>query len=426
MPHEIRVPRLGWSMEEAVFLRWLKNDGDPIQPGDLLYELESDKATQEIEALDAGVLRIPADSPPPETVVPVGALLGYLVSAEEAATGFEPPHDIKALEDDTSAVPAGAASLLTATADDFPGDRKSSRLASTPRARRIAAELNVDWTQLEGSGRGGRVREADVRKAAHSGSRTQHARGRDDSVVAVSRLRRTIAERMLESAKNTAPVTLTMRADAVNLVALKDRLQGTLPHGRGPTYTDMAVCIAAQVLRQHPMLAARWDGDRIVLPPENGFDMCIAVDTDSGLVAPVLRDVNGTSLVPLAERTQDLISRAKSGKLSLDEMQGGVFTVTNLGAYGIEAFTPIINYPQTAILGLGAIRREAVVTEAGGIEAREQMMLSLTFDHRLFDGAPAARFLRDLRSALENPSSLLLGPSGAGERGPSHAPNATQ
>jgi pyruvate dehydrogenase E2 component (dihydrolipoamide acetyltransferase) len=242
------------------------------------------------------------------------------------------------------------------------------------------------------------VREADVRRAAEASGRT----------VLVSSRRRAIAAAMMASVQNTAPVTLTTRADATNLVSLRQQFKTAEPRRIIPTYTDIAVCLAAHVLRRHPLLAGRREGERIVLPPDDGLHIAFAVDADEGLLAPVLRDVNQASLLEVAERSRELIERARGGKLSIEELQGGVFTVSNLGAYGIDVFTPIVNYPQTAILGLGAIGREAVVLADDRIVPRDQIPLSLTFDHRALDGAPAAAFLRDLRSAVENPAAVLL------------------
>jgi pyruvate dehydrogenase E2 component (dihydrolipoamide acetyltransferase) len=402
-------------MEEGTFLRWLKHDGEMVRPGDVLYELESDKATQEIEATDAGILRIPPDAPGPDTMVPVGALLGYLVSSAEDAAWVDAAVAAPASRNQgaTLQIQAAPQPFVAAAEAAFPAGAACPRQrpVASPRARRVAEELGIDWTQLRGSGRNGRVREADVRQAARNESgRRGHAAisGPGERFVPVSSRRRAIAAHMLAGVHTTAPVTLTTRADATNLVSLRSQFKAARPQNHAPAYTDIALCLAAQVLRRHPILAGRWEEDRIVLPPDDGFHLALAVDAEDGLLAPVLRDVANTTLLQVAERSRELVERARQGKLSAAELHGGVFTVSNLGAYGIDAFTPIINYPQTAILGLGAIRREAAVMDDGGVLPRDQITLSLTFDHRVVDGAPAAAFLRDLRSALENPSAVLL------------------
>jgi pyruvate dehydrogenase E2 component (dihydrolipoamide acetyltransferase) len=401
MPYEIRVPRLGWSMEEGVFLRWLKNNGDRVQPGDPLYELESDKATQEIEAADAGVLQIFRGGPEPGAVVPVGALLGRLVTAEEAAGGAAVSIPAPARKEQFSSKDEEPSKTIAASP---PPIHERSRHRASPRARRVATELGVDWTRLNGTGKGGRVREADVRAFRRSCARDAALSPRPERIVPVSPRRRTIAAHMLESARTTAPVTLTARADATNLVGLRSHFKATLSPHLAPTYTDFAIYLVARVLQRYPLLAARWDEDRIILP-EDDCPICMAVDTEAGLVAPVLRGVSHTSLLQLAKRSRELVDRARIGKLTVEELEGGVFTVTNLGAYGVDAFTPIINSPQTAILGLGAIRREAVILEDDRVAARERITLSLTFDHRVIDGVPAARFLHDFCSTLANPSA---------------------
>jgi pyruvate dehydrogenase E2 component (dihydrolipoamide acetyltransferase) len=228
---------------------------------------------------------------------------------------------------------------------------------------------------LQGSGRGGRIREADVRAA-----------------VPISSLRRTIARRMMESRQNTAPVTLSRRADATALVALRTQWKRKPGLGPAPSYTDILAKLVAIVLESHPALAGR-----------SGAHIGIAVDTPDGLLVPVLRDVATSSLSDLARRSRELIEAAQSRRLRPEDLTGGTFSITNLGGFGIDAFTPIINFPETAVLGVGAIRKQAVALESGELCAREQMTLSLTFDHRVVDGAPAARFLHALVQLIEDP-----------------------
>lgn len=419
MAVEIRVPRLGWSMEEGTFLGWLMKDGDAVKSGDVLYELEGEKATQEIESLDVGVLRIPANSPAPGSVVAVGALLGYLVSNGETIPDTSPKPEQGADTSNPKREPdsvnpnrergqtphktpnpenilpnserAGASALANASG-------YMDRVIASPRARRVAGELGVDWTRLKGSGRNGRVREQDVRMAASRGSQSS-----------LSPRRRVIADRMLASQRQTASVTLTTRADATQLVRLREQFKASKTPTIVPSYTDIIAKLAATILRQHPHMASRWDGDRLIEPTMNDdLAIGIAVDTEAGLLVPVVPQVNRLSVRQLAERSRGMIEKARSGKLSTTEMQGGVFTITNLGTFGIDAFTPIINAPETAILGLGAIRREPVVIENDHIAIRDLITLSLTFDHRVTDGAPAARFLQTVRAAIEDASVWLL------------------
>jgi pyruvate dehydrogenase E2 component (dihydrolipoamide acetyltransferase) len=405
MAYEIRVPRLGWSMEEGTFIRWLKKDGDPVRPGEPLFELEGEKALQEIEAADSGTLRIAADCPADGTVVPVGALLGHLVEAGEMVggqraevRGQEKGGSGQNAKDSKQTLPVARPEMRSTATGTVP--------ASSPRARRVATELGVRWQSLAGTGRDGRVREQDVRAAAARHSHPSPLAKGEGASQPLSSRRRIIAERMSASSSQSAPVTLTTRSDATNLVSLRRQFQAA--GSTVPGYTDIVAKLAAVVLRQHPQLAARWNGDRLESPADDGYHIGIAVDTEDGLLVPVLRDVVRRSLAEIAADSQHLVEQARTGRLAAADMQGGVFTITNLGSYGIDAFTPIINLPEVAILGLGAIRREAVVLDDGQIAARDMLALSLTFDHRAVDGAPAARFLQALAAAIANPAAWLV------------------
>ena len=392
MPHEIVMPRLGWSTEEGVLIEWLKQDGDTVRSGDVVCVIESDKAQLEVEAFEAGVLRIPADSPAPGVRVPVGTLLGYVLAPGEAlptprpsgplapapgAPSRQAPREAAAA---TAAVPASAA--------------RGGRPAASPRARRVAAELRVDWRVLRGSGRTGRIVERDVRAA--DGNRP-------------ASVRRLVGERMSASARATAPVTLTTDADATELARVRATLRAeALAVGiEPPSYTDCLVKLTAVALGEHPALNASLDGERVVL--HRAVHVGVAVDTPRGLLACVLRDVPGKSLRALAAESAALVAAARAGTVSPDALRGGTFTVSNLGAYEIDAFTPIINLPECAILGVGRIAPRAVVVDeaAGLIAARKMMALSLTFDHRVVDGAPAARFLQRVKQLVERPALWL-------------------
>ena len=371
MPIEITIPRLGWSMEEGTFAEWLKSAGERVQSGDPLFSLESDKVTMEVESLDSGVLYLVPDAPQPGTLVKPGQLIGYLLSEGEA-----PPSDL----------PAGEAAPSPVTP-----------LAVTPRAIRVAAELGVDTASLQGSGRGGRVREQDVRAAARH--------GRQERAIPLTGTRRIIAERMMESRRQTAPVTLTRRVDASRLTALRNRWKLALQPAPAPSFSDIIVKLTAIALSQHPLLGGRWEGDRIALP--DAINIGIAVDTDSGLLVPVLRNVPDLAIEDLARRSRELVDAARSRSIQAEDLQGAVFTISNLGGFGVEAFTPIINFPETAVLGLGTIRWEPVVLPNGQIVACERITLSLTFDHRVVDGAPAARFLAAIADLMEEPPAAL-------------------
>ncbi len=472
MAYEVTMPRLGWTMEEGVFGEWLKQDGDEVQPGDLLFTVEGDKATQEVEVFEGGILRLPPNAPVAGDVIPVGALLAYIVQAGESlpieereqtsgqlpvASGQETPR--------TTGHGSQASALLTSHSSTL-----TSRRPISPRARRVADDLGVDWTQLTGSGRTGRIVERDVRAAAAqreekpavhatplarrlaeeagidlttlagsaSGGRIQ----REDVEAAIlaarreteereplslrherpsgveptetpdlapqsslsphSRIRRITAQRMAESAHTTAPVTLTTEADATELAALRQQFKDSYTR-RGwavPSYNDIYLKLTAVALQEHPTLNASWSSDGIIL--HSAIHIGFAVDTENGLLAPVARDVATKSLRQIAAESKELIEGAHRHRLGHEAMQGGTFTITNLGMYGIDAFTPIINLPQAAILGIGRILCKPAVHN-GEIVPRQMVALSLTFDHRVVDGGPAARFLNTVREYVSEP-----------------------
>lgn len=436
MAATIVLPRLGWTMEEGTLVEWLKRDGDPVAVGDKLFVMEGDKATEEIEAIDAGILRIPPDGPSPGTTVPVGTILGYLCAAGEPSPWGFPVASATAGATAASGPAAGAgtssASGTTASAT-APSNRPmptgpADRRAISPRARVLAERLGIDWTQLKGSGKTGRIREQDVRAAAATAtaaprmaapraedSRAESTRmpavsapgaGLSGELISLSSVRRTVADRMLVSLRQTAPVTLTSRADATNLVNLRRQFQsaaGTADFV--PSLTELIARLVAGVLVDHPALNAVWQGEQLL--QADSVHLGIAVDTPAGLVAPVVRHAQRLNLRELAQQARGLFERAREGRLSADLLQGGSFTLTNLGMLGVDSFTPILNYPQVAILGVGRIVREPVAQD-DQVVVRDQMWLSLTFDHRAVDGAPAARLLAAIRAAIENPGPRLV------------------
>jgi pyruvate dehydrogenase E2 component (dihydrolipoamide acetyltransferase) len=477
---EIKVPRLGWSMEEGTFVEWLKRDGDFVESGQPLFAIEGDKAIQEVEAIGSGILRISPRAPESGEPVRVGVTLAFLIAANEANPFAGPQPDApppkpdapnkspeipqpkaprpekpgpdvpkpgpgpsktprpavpgpeipspKTPEPSTPSpgreIPSSAPSEPEIAPAEPPQQepgaptlgiyRSESRSETTngspeshgarrkisPRAAHVAADLGIDLDRLHGTGRGGRIRERDVRAVAAD-------RRTSAPSAARSAVRRTIARRMTEGAHETAPVTLTTTADATNLVSLRRQFKSAAPahEAATPGYLAFITKLAARALTEHPQLNQQWIDGRIATP--DGIHVAIAVDASAGLLAPVLRDVPDLSVREIATRLADLTTRAHAGQLTLAELTGGTFTISNLGAFGIDAFTPILNVPQCAILGLGRIeRRPAVVDEQ--IVPRDQMVLSLTFDHRIVDGAPAAKFLATLRQAIENPGAWLV------------------
>jgi pyruvate dehydrogenase E2 component (dihydrolipoamide acetyltransferase) len=400
MAIEITIPRLGWSMDEGVFVGWLKGNGDPVRAGDALFTLQGDKATQDVEAIDAGTLRIPTCAPAAGETVLVGAIIGYLLKPGET----EPVASISKPADDGERAPSPT------LARDVPVSRREGP-RSSPLARRIAKEHGIDWTQLRGTGKSGRIRRADVMEAVQSKERpSSRPVVAPESVesLPISATRRTIATRMAESRRTTAPVTLTTTANVTNLVELRRQFKAASRENLiVPSFLDFTVKLTALALRAHPLLNARWDeaAGRIVLG--DGVHIGIAVDTEGGLLVPVIRDAAELGLSKITAVSAELIERSRNQGLRPGDMQGGTFTITNLGAFGVEFFTPIINLPECAILGMGKIERKPVF-DGDEVVGRELMCLSLTFDHRVVDGAPAARFLQHLTRLLENPAPWLM------------------
>jgi len=457
MAVEIVMPRFGWTMEEGVLAEWTKHDGDAVKTGDVLFTVEGDKALNEVESFETGILRIPPDSPQAGATVRVGALLAYIVQAGERAP-FEKDTPVTA----PALAPAGQAS--TAAAQPQPAAPaalpRAGRGRVSPRAHRLAAQLQVDVTQLRGSGRTGRVVERDVRAAsaarpapvevraspvarraaaelgvnlealaaARPGQRLEKADVEaaarqaadtprpspavetDTRSAPMSPVRRLTAERMLAGAHNTAPVTLTTEADATELVRLRTQLKNDPQAATQPipSYTDLIAKLAAHALQEHPALNARLDGETIV--QSRAIHIGLAVDTDRGLLVPVVRDAQDKGLRQIARETAALAERARAGQLSAAELHGSTFTITNLGMFDIDAFTPIINLPECAILGVGRITPKQVVVDAAAerLAIRQMVFLSLTFDHRLVDGAPAARCLQRIKQLVEQPYLWLV------------------
>jgi pyruvate dehydrogenase E2 component (dihydrolipoamide acetyltransferase) len=411
MAIEVVMPRLGWNMEAGTVVEWLKHDGDRVNAGEFLFLVESDKATTEVESLDSGILRIPENALRIGEELPVGTVLGYLVQEGENAPAGQQA--------------AGSRQQAANGAQQVAPKPQSSALpAASPRAIRIAGELGVDWTKLTGTGGGGRIVERDVRAAfelvSPGGTGLQPverqvptlpppaakpATALAEAATPISTMRRIIGERMAESAHTAAPVTLTTEADATALVRLRDDLAGVLATTDTalPSYNDLFARLVAVALQEFPDLNASLVDGAIVR--HDAVHMGVAVDTAKGLLVPVIRDAHARSVQAIAVEAARLIGQARAGKASLDDLKGGTFTITNLGMYEIDAFTPIINLPECAILGIGRIVARPVVVdeEAETVAVRKMVALSLTFDHRVVDGAPAARFLKRVKQFVEQP-----------------------
>jgi pyruvate dehydrogenase E2 component (dihydrolipoamide acetyltransferase) len=422
MAYEVKLPRLGWDMEEGSLAGWIKQAGEYVNAGEMLFSVEGDKAVQEIEAIESGFLRIPPDAPQPGQKVPVGTLLGYLVPKEEIE-GYElpgsPPAPPAPIETKSSSNPGMPAAQMLGLEPPQPPDGRKHRIYISPYAKRLAQSLGVDWQYLNGSGLNGRIMAHDVQEAAAQRAAPGVASPTSEAITAVqapmrlpmTQIRRKIAEHLAYSAHTSAPVTLNTEADATELVVLRNALKNDsnpkeLSH---PSYNDLLAKIVAQALLEHPMLNARIEGDEVVQSPS--VHIAIAVDTERGLIVPVLRDVQNKTLRQIARESSVLIEKTRNGSIRYEDLRGATFTITNLGMFEIDTFTPIIDLPQCAILGVGRILPKQVVVDvvAGEVAIRQLVFLSLTFDHRLVDGAQAARFLQRVKHFIETPYLWMAG-----------------
>jgi len=362
-------------MTEARIVEWLVEEGEAVDKGQPLVKIETDKVVSEVESPTKGIVgRIAAQA---GELVPVTGFLAWIVAPGEVA----PP------------VPE------TASAEPIDRNKGTSRIKASPLARRMAAEAGLDLTTLVGTGPGGRIVEEDVKQALAGRTQAVSTAG---EVIPLTGVRQVIAKRMAESIRVTARVTLVTEADATELVKLHSDFQKSV--NLSPSYSDLLVMIVARALREHPSLNARLVGDTIQFPL--AVSIGLAVDTKRGLLVPVIKDADRKNLAQIVRESQELIKRAREGNSLPEDLDGGTFTLTNLGMYDIDAFTPIINLPQCAILGIGRIVARPVVYE-GKIAVRQMMHLSLAFDHRIVDGAPAARFLQRVKQFVENPYMLF-------------------
>ena len=407
MVTEVILPKMGQTMEEGTIIEWVKKEGDPVERGDLLFVFESDKATLEVEATARGFLR--------KILVPVGKTVPILTvvalitrTADEDIEGYqvESP-EVQRME---AQVPAlEPATLLPAL------EPATGRILASPRARKLAREKGVDLALVTGSGPHGRIVERDVLdyltllpKEAPTPLPAPPTVGPTVESVPLTGLRHIIAERMAASAHTTARVTLVTEADATAFVETREQLKAHVANewGFAPGYNDLLGIIVARALRELPYMNVRLSADGQAIEHLPAVNLGMAVDTERGLLVPVIRHADQKGLRAFGTELRALVERARAGKSLPDELTGGTFTITNLGMHEIDVFTPIINLPEAAILGVGRIQAKPVVRD-GQIVVRQMWTLSLAFDHRLVDGAPAARFLQRIKQFIENPYLLL-------------------
>ncbi len=433
MATPVLMPLMGMTMEEGIVSKWLVEAGATVTKGQEILEFETDKINATVEAPEDGVLG--GLTAQPGDAVPVQGVLAYILEPGEEPPAAEAP-PAAAPEPAAATAPAApmpapaapppapapapapvvAATPVAAAAD--------GRIKSSPLARRIARELGVVIAGLAGSGPGGRIIERDVRAAAMAPAVAaaptvavapaiptpaipaaigEPAAG---TTIPVAGVRKVIAERMLQSLQQSAQVTLVTEVDGRRFHELRTELAARHEPALGfkISYNDLLIRVCAHALREHPRANASLDGDVIRL--HDAVNVGLAIEAGGDLVVANVKQADRKSLAEIASDLRGVVERARANQLALDDITGGTFTISNLGLYGIDAFTPVLNPPESAILGVGALREKAVARD-GEVVAQLSVTLSLTFDHRIIDGAPAARFLARIRELIEQPYLLL-------------------
>ena len=448
MPKEIYLVKVGMNMTEGVVEEWYIADGATVDKGELLYRLETEKVNLDVDAEASGIVKHVVGE---GVTMKPGDVVGYIYAADEAIPDVLPQAAAAAAEPVAESAPAAASTARPAASTTADG-----RILSSPAARRLAGELSVDIATLNGSGPGGRIVEADVQAAADAARpaapspsspmarklarelgvdlalvRGTGPGGRitkddveraaaappapvaapvfasgEDRVVPVRGMRKTIATRMFESLQSSAQLTMDMDANMDDAVKLRSQLVDEWQdEGVRPTYTDLVIRAAAKALEKHPLMNSVFGEAEMTLRGDINVGMAVALE--EGLIVPVVRHANQLSMKELARESGRLAQAARDGALTPDDLQDGTFTVSALGMFGVDAFTPIINAPQSGILGVNRLRDD--LKWEGETPVRTQVIrLSLTWDHRALDGAPAAQFLATVRDLLEAPFRLLV------------------
>jgi len=395
----IILPQWGMGMNDGEVIKWLKSVGDPVANGDQLVEIESAKVNAEVEATADGTLgRIDVEA---GRIVDVGTVLGYVLEAGDSESDLP---DVAPVVGSAST----PAPVVAAKSPSVPSATpKGGKQVVTPRARRLAKEIGVDLANVTGTGPSGRVTEDDVKSAAESTSSagTSNASLVESAVpvretIKLSGLRGTIARRMSESA-NVPTVTLTTTADVTDMIGYQRELVADWrPHKIRPQYQDLVIAATARALKDNPKANAHLIGDEVRILDEINVGVAMAVS--EGLLVPVIKNADEKSLLEIAQNVRDLARKAKANSLSIDEMTNGTFSITNLNSYGIDTFNPLLNPPEIGILGVGTIQETPVALD-GEILVRSIANLSLSFDHRAWDGAPAAEFIQSIARLLSDP-----------------------
>jgi pyruvate dehydrogenase E2 component (dihydrolipoamide acetyltransferase) len=428
MSNPVTLPRLGQGMESGTIVRWLKSEGDKVEKGEPLYELDTEKVTQEVEADASGVLlKILANEGEEIEVGKAIAVIGQAGEDVGEVEGNQPEEDETPdrVEPDEGGSEIGVEKPAEAPEREDERERgreagpegpsepeqrsNGGRVKASPLARRIARERGIDLAQLRGTGPEGRIVAEDVERGAVSGtaepapSGEATERGRVE-VVKLNQMRKTIARRMTEAWEAPA-FQISMSADMTASIRLREALLERVEEGGvRPTYSDILTKIVALALMRHRDMNAHFAGDSVQIFPTANIGIAVAVP--HGLVVPVIASCEVKSIPEIAAARADVVERTRGGKLRSEDLENGTFTISNLGMYGVERFTAVLNPPQAGILAVGAIEERPVVVE-GDLEIQPGMDMTLTVDHRSVDGATASEFLRTVKSLLEEPGLAL-------------------
>ncbi len=403
MATEVKVPVLPESVSDATIASWHKKAGEAVKRDENLVDLETDKVVLEVPSPVDGVLKeIKFDTGSTVTSNQILAII------EEGAVAAAAPAEAKKADAPAPAAAAPAAAPAPAAAAAPAAASKSAADALPPGARFSAITQGVDPSQVEGTGRRGAVTKEDIVNFAKAGGVGKASGARPEERVPMTRVRKTIAKRLMESKNSTAMLTTFNEVNLAKVSAARKELQDEFQkaHGIKLGFMSFFVKAAANALPRFPLVNASIDGDDIIY---HGYsDISIAVSTDKGLVTPVLRNVERQSFADVEQGIADYAAKARAGKLGLDDLQGGTFTITNGGTFGSLLSTPIINPPQSAILGMHAIK-ERPIAENGQVVIAPMMYLALSYDHRIIDGKDSVQFLVDIKNQLENPGRMLFG-----------------
>jgi pyruvate dehydrogenase E2 component (dihydrolipoamide acetyltransferase) len=399
MSTDVIMPSLGFDMTEGLLARWLKNEGDPVEKGQAIAEIETEKATVEIEAAAAGILaRIIVHA---GETVPVGTLIGVIAEAGEEVAAVSAP---------APTPPAPPAQAPAPEAGEGGAAPPGARVRASPVARKMAEEAGLDLSRIKGTGPGGRVVERDVQAAIAAGSAPAPtgvpAGTAPGATVPLNRLRKTIARRMTESKAAAPHFYITVEINMDDAMKMREQLNALAPEAERISINDLVVAAAARTLARFPALNASYREDYLEMHPQ--VNIGIAVELEDGLIPPVLRDADKKPLKRIAAESKALAERARTNKLRSDDLGGGTFTVSNLGMFDVDEFIAIINPPEAAILAVGAVTRRPVAA-AGEVRIAPLMKTTLSVDHRVADGAQAGRFMQEFKKLLENPATLLIG-----------------